>query len=109
MHARTTSCEPVVTGSDVSETCSAAAPNFHIAVPSRHRSRGVGDGLRMRRYSCAWCTAETVDRWPPVACTVCGEQGDFLFCDVSPSPPLRLRTMRHALSRRLRFVLAARI
>jgi hypothetical protein len=45
----------------------------------------------MRRYSCAWCTAETTDRFPPVACMVCGEQGSFLFRDMSP--PSLLRTV----------------
>jgi hypothetical protein len=39
---------------------------------------------------------------------VCCEQGDFLFSDVSPAPPISLRAVRHALGRRLRLVLAAR-
>jgi hypothetical protein len=57
----------------------------------------------MRRYSCAWCTAEQLDRWTPSACSVCGEQGAFLFRDVSP--PSLLRDLRLAV---LRFVLAPR-
>jgi hypothetical protein len=49
----------------------------------------------MRRYSCAWCTAETMDRFPPVACLVCGERGSFLFREMSP--PSLLRAVRARL------------
>jgi len=62
----------------------------------------------MRRYSCAWCTAETVEPLPPVGCAVCGEQGEFLFADVSPLSPLSLRALRYAVGRRMRLVLVGR-
>jgi len=43
-----------------------------------------------------------------MGCAVCGEQGSFLFADVSPVSPISLRGIRHALHQRMRRVLVAR-